>query len=68
MWVRGAGVALIAVLAISWFVLLATLFSVPAVRVRYQRMKKPIDIITGLLMVAFGLRLLIGLIQTYWLN
>ncbi|MCI8210856.1 threonine transporter [Pseudomonas sp. S25] len=61
MWVRVAGVSIIAVLAISWFVLLATLFSIPAVQARYQRMKKTIDIITGLFMVAFGLRLLIGL-------
>lgn len=62
MWVRTAGVSIIAVLAISWFVLLATLFSIPAVQARYQRMKKAIDIITGLFMVAFGLRLLIGLL------
>ncbi|MFK7698191.1 LysE family transporter [Pseudomonas caspiana] len=61
MWVRTAGVLIIAVLAISWFVLLATLFSIPAVQARYQRMKKAIDIITGVFMVAFGLRLLIGL-------
>ncbi|KPX34871.1 LysE family translocator [Pseudomonas ficuserectae] len=62
MWVRTAGVSIIAVLAISWFVLLATLFSIPAVQVRYQRMKKTIDIVTGLFMIAFGLRLLIGLL------
>lgn len=62
MWVRTAGVSIIAVLAISWFVLLATLFSIPSVQQRYQRMKKTIDIVTGLFMVAFGLRLLIGLL------
>ena len=62
MWVRTAGVSIIAVLAISWFVFLATLFSIPAVQQRYQRMKKAIDIITGLFMIAFGLRLLIGLL------
>jgi threonine/homoserine/homoserine lactone efflux protein len=62
LWVRTAGVSIIAVLAISWFVLLATLFSIPAVQARYQRMKKTIDIITGLFMVVFGLRLLIGLL------
>lgn len=62
MWVRSAGVSIIAVLAISWFVLLATLFSIPAIQARYQRMKKAIDIITGLFMVGFGLRLLVGLI------
>ncbi|MCD5994110.1 LysE family transporter [Pseudomonas sp. CDFA 602] len=61
-WVRTAGVSIIAVLATSWFVLLATLFSIPAVQVRYQRMKKAIDIVTGLFMIAFGLRLLIGLL------
>ncbi|MCD5979619.1 LysE family transporter [Pseudomonas quasicaspiana] len=61
MWVRTAGVSIIAVLAISWFVLLATLFSIPAVQARYQRMKKAIDLTTGVFMVAFGLRLLIGL-------
>ncbi len=55
-------VSIIAVLAISWFVLLATLFSIPAVQVRYRRMKKAIDIVTGLFMIAFGLRLLIGLL------
>lgn len=62
LWVRSAGVSIIAVLAISWFVLLATLFSIPAVQARYQRMKKAIDIITGLFMVGFGVRLLAGLI------
>ncbi|KPZ07692.1 hypothetical protein ALO43_200319 [Pseudomonas tremae] len=31
-------------------------------QVRYQRMKKTIDIVTGLFMIAFGLRLLIGLL------
>ncbi|RON03899.1 LysE family transporter [Pseudomonas brassicacearum] len=62
MWVRGAGVSIIGVLAISWFVLLATLFSIPAIQVRYQRRKKAIDIATGLFMVAFGLRLLSGLL------
>lgn len=61
MWVRTAGVSIIAVLAISWFVLLATLFSIPAVQARYQRMKQTIDLTTGVFMVAFGLRLLIGL-------
>ncbi|MCO8166775.1 LysE family transporter [Pseudomonas sp. 21LCFQ02] len=61
-WVRSAGVSIIAVLAISWFVLLATLFSIPAIQARYQRMKKAIDIITGLFMVGFGLRLLVGLL------
>ncbi|WNW10161.1 LysE family transporter [Pseudomonas sp. DTU_2021_1001937_2_SI_NGA_ILE_001] len=62
LWVRGAGVSIIAVLAISWFVLLATLFSIPAVQARYRRMKKAIDIITGLFMVGFGVRLLLGLL------
>lgn len=68
MWVRTAGVSIIAVLAISWFVLLATLFSIPAVQERYRRMKKAIDIITGLFMVAFGLRLLLGLAPAAWLH
>lgn len=68
MWVRTAGVSIIAVLAISWFVLLATLFSIPVVQERYRRMKKAIDIITGLFMVAFGLRLLLGLIPAAWLH
>jgi threonine efflux protein len=62
MWVRTAGVSIIAVLAISWFVLLATLFSIPSMQQRYARMKKTIDIVTGLFMVAFGIRLLIGLL------
>lgn len=62
LWVRGAGVSIIAILAICWFVALATLFSIPAVQQRYRRMKKIIDVITGLFMVAFGLRLLIGLL------
>ncbi|EPN66000.1 threonine efflux protein, partial [Pseudomonas syringae pv. actinidiae ICMP 19096] len=30
----------------------------------YQRMKKAIDIVTGLFMIAFGLRLLVGLLPT----
>ncbi|KQQ55877.1 threonine transporter [Pseudomonas sp. Leaf127] len=68
MWVRTAGVSIIAVLAISWFVLLATLFSIPAIQARYQRMKKAIDIVTGLFMVAFGLRLLLGLLPAAWLQ
>ncbi|MCQ2990868.1 LysE family transporter [Pseudomonas tremae] len=67
-WVRVAGVAIIAVLAISWFVLLATLFSIPAVQARYQRMKRVIDIVTGLFMIAFGLRLLAGLLPASVFN
>lgn len=68
MWVRSAGVSIIAVLAISWFVLLATLFSIPAIQQRYQRMKKTIDRVTGFFMIAFGLRVLIGLLPVGVIN
>ncbi len=59
-WVRVAGVGIIAGMAISWFVLLATLFSVPSVQAWYSSRKLPIDIITGVVMLAFGVRLLVG--------
>ena len=60
-WVRFAGVAVIGTLAISWFVLLATLFSIPSIQQRYRNAKRTIDLITGSIMSAFGIRLLLTL-------
>lgn len=67
-WVRLAGVAIIAVLAISWFALLATLFSIPHIQNGYRRAKKSIDITTGIVMTGFGLRLLAGLLPAHLLG
>jgi threonine/homoserine/homoserine lactone efflux protein len=62
-WVRVAGVGVIAVMAITWFVLLATLFSIPRVQVWYRSRKLAIDIVTGIVMLGFGLRLLWGVVS-----
>lgn len=62
-WVHVAGVGVIASLAISWFVLLATLFSLQSVQDRYRHAKKAIDLVTGSLMFAFGARLLLQLLS-----
>jgi threonine efflux protein len=57
-WLKLAGVGVIAVMSISWFVLLATVFSIPAMQAGYRRAKFGIDIVTGTCMVGFGLHLL----------
>ena len=61
-WVRYAGVAIIAVMAISWFSLLATLFSIESVQSWYRGRKWWIDMITGVAMGFFGLRLIAGVL------
>lgn len=57
-WVKAAGVGVVAVMAVSWFVLLATVFSIPRVQAAYRRAKFGIDVVTGIFLVGFGARLL----------
>jgi len=66
-WVRFAGVAVIAVMAITWFVLLATLFSIPQVRNGYGRIKFWVDLVTGSIMAVIGLGLLYTA-ASHWLS
>ncbi|EKZ6359378.1 TPA: LysE family transporter [Klebsiella aerogenes] len=60
-WVRVAGVLIIAVLAMSWFTLLATLFSIRWIQERYRAAKKGVDLFTGTVMMIFGGKLLLML-------
>lgn len=55
---RTAIFMLIVAETLIWFSLVATLFSLPWVKVRYQKLAKWIDGIAGTLFVAFGLHLI----------
>jgi len=62
-WVRVAAVGVIAVLAATWFVSLATLFSVSRVQAKYRQAKYWIDRVTGLFLLAFGVRMLYDVVH-----
>lgn len=50
--------ALIVIETLVWFSLVATLFSLPWMRVKYKRLAKWVDGLAGTLFVAFGLHLI----------
>jgi len=60
-WVRFAGIGIVAALTTTWFVLLTTLFTVPSVQQRYRAAKFWVDLFTGGLMTLLGARLLMTL-------
>ncbi|WP_218058303.1 LysE family translocator [Burkholderia singularis] len=62
-WTKPAAIALIAVLASSWFVTLATLFSVNRVQHVYRLAKTRIDQITAACLTVFGVKLIWGLVS-----
>ena len=57
-WARVAAVGVVAVISITWNVLVATLFSKPSTRQGYRHAKRWIDRISGGLLAVFGLRLI----------
>lgn len=66
-WVKPAAIVLIGVLASSWFVTLATLFSIPHVQAVYRQSKIWIDRVTGVGLLMFGANLLLPLINSHGL-
>jgi threonine efflux protein len=57
-WARVAAVGVVAVISITWNVLVATLFSKTSTRQGYRHAKRWIDRISGGLLALFGLRLI----------
>jgi threonine efflux protein len=57
-WTRVAAVGVVAVISITWNVLVATLFSKTSTRQGYRHAKRWIDRISGGLLALFGLRLI----------
>jgi threonine/homoserine/homoserine lactone efflux protein len=57
-WFRGAAVAVILADALLWYCLLAFVFSLPAIRSFYARVRKWLDRVAGGLLALFGFRLI----------
>jgi threonine efflux protein len=57
-WTRVAAVGVVAVISITWNVLVATLFSKASTRQGYRHAKRWIDRVSGGLLAVFGLRLM----------
>ena len=55
--VQIAAVAVVGVVALGWFGLLAVMFSAERVRTLYVTLRRPIDAVMGTLLLALGLRL-----------
>lgn len=56
-WVYGATVGVVIVVALGWFTTLAIIFSSPAVRTVYARLRRPFDAVMGAALIALGVRL-----------
>jgi threonine efflux protein len=56
-WMFVATAAMIAGLSLGWHLGLATVFTSARVQAGYQRLRRPIDAVSGAILVAFGLRL-----------
>lgn len=57
LWVQGATLVLVALIAGGWFTLVAYLFSARRVRSVYARIRRPIDAAMGAILVALGVHL-----------
>lgn len=57
LWVRGAAIGIVAIQEITWYVLVACLFSHARVRLAYQRMRFVLDRAIGTVFVALGARI-----------
>lgn len=60
-WVLAAAVAIVTGGSTLWHAGLAIGFSTPAVRRLYRRLRRPVDRVTGAVMIAFGAALLLRL-------
>lgn len=58
-WVQAASVILMLVIAVSWFSIVACVFSLGPINSAYRRAKRWLDYITGGIFVALGIRLAI---------
>lgn len=58
--VHVATVAIVAVVSCGWFTTLAVMFSHRAVRDRYQRIRRPMDALTGAVLFSLGVRLAVA--------
>jgi threonine/homoserine/homoserine lactone efflux protein len=56
-WLYAATLLMIAGLSAGWHLGLAVALSSASVQTRYRRLRRPIDILCGLILVSFGLRL-----------
>ncbi|RBP06404.1 threonine/homoserine/homoserine lactone efflux protein [Roseiarcus fermentans] len=56
-WFFVATAATIAALSVGWHLGLATTFASSRIQARYRRLRRPIDAVSGAILVAFGLRL-----------
>jgi len=56
-WVLAAAVMVVAAVSLLWFSLLALMFSTARVRAVYARMRRPIDVFMGVVLVGLGVRL-----------
>jgi threonine efflux protein len=59
-WLKFAGIAIVAVISISWHLTVATAFSLAQARQSYARAKTVIDRCTGALLASFGGKLILG--------
>lgn len=57
LWADFTSVAVVAAVAAGWFVTLALMFSVTRVRAAYLRLRRPIDALTGVVLIGLGARL-----------
>jgi threonine efflux protein len=55
-----AAVAVVGCISIGWQVLVVLVFSTPALRHAYQRAKRVIDRVAGVLLAVFGARMILG--------
>jgi threonine efflux protein len=56
-WMFVATTAMIAGLSLGWHLGLATVFTSARIQTGYRRLRRPIDAVSGAILVAFGLRL-----------
>jgi len=54
LWMHGATLALVTLVSISWFSGMALLFSTGRVRRGYARVRRPLDALMGMVLVALG--------------
>lgn len=59
-WLQLSAVAVVAAISIGWNLLVMAMFSTPALRSGYQRAKRTIDRVAGMLLGVFGVRMLLG--------
>ncbi|MQT12037.1 LysE family translocator [Segnochrobactrum spirostomi] len=57
LWVQGATLAIVALVAGGWFTLVAYMFSAKRVRSLYARVRRPIDAVMGAILVGLGVHL-----------